>query len=333
MRIGVAGFNGAGKTEAVQFFERRSFYSVSLSDVIRRELARDALEPTRENMIQRGRELRERHGPGVLAERAIAGLPSDRHHVIDSIRHPAEVEVLRAAGGFTLLWVEADAHTRFDRSVGRGRAGDGETFERFEELESRELASAASSGQQLLAVAELLDEKVVNDGTLAELEEQLGALLRAVLPFRSRPGWDEYFMNLATVVASRSNCVKRMVGAIVVADRRVISTGYNGTPRGVRNWNEGGCPRCNGGAETGTRLDECLCSHGEENAITQAAYHGVSVRGASIYTTFSPCLICTKMIINAGVTEVIYGTRLPMEEISSNLFREAGIKVRRFESG
>ena len=117
----------------------------------------------------------------------------------------------------------------------------------------------------------------------------------------------------------------------VAKDHRVISTGYNGTPRGVRNCNEGGCPRCNGGAETGTRLDECLCSHGEENAITQAAYHGVSVRGASIYTTFSPCLICTKMIINAGVTEVIYDTRLPMEEISSNLFREAGIKVRRFD--
>ena len=82
-------------------------------------------------------------------------------------------------------------------------------------------------------------------------------------------------MAIARVVASRSNCVKRKVAAVITRDRRIISTGYNGTPRGTRNCNEGGCPRCNGFAEGGTRLDECLCSHGEENAITQAAYHGV----------------------------------------------------------
>ncbi len=328
MRIGVAGLNGAGKTEVVRFFERRSFYTVSLSDVIREELTRQGLDHTRENMIRCGRELRARSGPGILAELAIAGLPSDRHHVIDSIRHPAEVELLRGAGSFTLLWVEADARTRFERSRRRGRAGDGDTFERFQELEARELQSEDSAGQQLLAVAELANETLRNDGSLDELEQQLEALVRGSLLFRNRPGWDEYFMNLASVVASRSNCVKRMVGAIVVADRRVISTGYNGTPRGVRNCNEGGCPRCNGGAESGTRLDECLCSHGEENAITQAAYHGVSVRGATIYTTFSPCLMCTKMIINAGIREVVYGTSLPLEEISSGLLREAGVKVR-----
>jgi dCMP deaminase len=328
MRIGVAGLNGAGKTEVVRFFERRSFYTVSLSDVIREELSAQGLEPTRENMIRCGRELRDRGGPGALAQRAIASLPSDRHHVIDSIRHPAEVELLRDAGAFTLLWVEADPHVRFERSRDRGRAGDGDTFERFQELEARELQSDDASGQQLLAVAALANETVRNDAAREELEQQLESLLRGSLLFRDRPGWDEYFMNLATVVASRSNCVKRMVGAIVVADRRVISTGYNGTPRGTRNCNEGGCPRCNGGAETGTRLDECLCSHAEENAITQAAYHGVSVRGATIYTTFSPCLICTKMIINAGIREVIYGTSLPLEEVSSSLLREAGVKVR-----
>ncbi len=331
MRIGVAGLNGAGKTEVVRFFERRSFYPVSLSDVIREDLAGDGLEPTRENMIERGRALRERYGSAVLAERAIATLPSDRHHVIDSIRHPAEIEALKAAGSFALLWVSAEARTRFARSQARGRAGDGDSFEQFEELEARELASADGAAQQLLAVAALADETLSNDGDLAGLESQLDALLRGALLFRDRPGWDEYFMNLATVVATRSNCVKRMVGAIVVTDRRVISTGYNGTPRGVQNCNEGGCPRCNGGAEAGTRLDECLCSHAEENAITQAAYHGVSVRGATLYTTFSPCLMCTKMTINAGIQEVVYGTSLPLEDISSSLLREAGVKVRRGE--
>ena len=105
--------------------------------------------------------------------------------------------------------------------------------------------------------------------------------------------------------------------------------GLQWTPRGTRNCNEGGCPRCNAFVEGGTRLDECLCSHGEENAITQAAYHGVSLRGGSIYTTFCPCLICTKMIINAGIEEVVYNADYPLGEVSLALLREAGVKVRR----
>ena len=156
-------------------------------------------------------------------------------------------------------------------------------------------------------------------------------MLRGKLLFRERPSWDEYFMSIARAVASRSNCVKRKVGSVIIADRRIISTGYNGTPRGIRNCNEGGCPRCSGAAEAGARLDECLCSHGEENAITQAAYHGVSVRGGMIYTTFCPCLMCTKMIINAGIVEVVYESAFPMGDVSLALLREAGLKVRQFD--
>ena len=124
------------------------------------------------------------------------------------------------------------------------------------------------------------------------------------------------------------------VGAIIALDRRIISTGYNGTPRGVRNCNEGGCPRCNGFAEGGTRLDECLCSHGEENAIIQVAYHGSApIRGSTLYTTFCPCLMCTKMIINAGIAEVVYNADYPMGDVSLALLREAGVKVRQISLG
>jgi len=328
MRVGVAGLNAAGKGEVVRLLERRSFYRASLSDVIRADLAREGKEPTRENMIERGRALRERFGPAVLAERAQRALPSDRNHVIDSIRHPAEVEALRAGGDFLLLWVEAPPRVRFERSRARGRAGDGEDFARFEELEARELASGEAAAQQLLAVRELADLVIPNDGSLEELGAKLEEALRDRLFFRERPSWDEYFMSIARVVASRSNCIKRKVGSVIALDRRIISTGYNGTPRGIRNCNEGGCPRCAGAAEAGTRLDECLCSHAEENAITQSAYHGVSVRGGTVYTTFCPCLICTKMIINAGLSEVVYDAHFPLGEVSVALFREAGIKVR-----
>ena len=108
-------------------------------------------------------------------------------------------------------------------------------------------------------------------------------------------------MRLAQVAALRSNCSKRKVAAIIVRDRRVISTGYNGTPRGTLNCFEGGCPRCNNLADSGTKLDECLCSHGEENAIVQAAYHGVSVKDSTLYTTFAPCLMGTKRSSYSGI--------------------------------
>ena len=140
-------------------------------------------------------------------------------------------------------------------------------------------------------------------------------------------------MSIARVVAMRSNCVKRKVAAVLTLDRRIISTGYNGTPRGVRNCNEGGCPRCNSFAPRGTNLDDCLCSHAEENAITQAAYHGVSVRGATLYTTLCPCSMCTKMIINSGVAEVVYNADYPVGGVSLRLLREAGVKVRQLELG
>jgi dCMP deaminase len=144
----------------------------------------------------------------------------------------------------------------------------------------------------------------------------------------SRPGWDTYFMKMSEVAATRSNCMKRQVGAVLARDKRIISTGYNGTPRGTRNCCDGGCPRCNSHAAPGTRLEECLCSHAEENSITQAAYHGASVKDSTIYTTFSPCLMCSKMIINSGIIEVVYNTDYPMNDSSYRLFKEAGVKIR-----
>ncbi|OLD57510.1 MAG: cytidine deaminase [Acidobacteria bacterium] len=136
-------------------------------------------------------------------------------------------------------------------------------------------------------------------------------------------------MSIAKVVASRSNCMKRKVAAIIVRDKRVVSTGYNGTPRGTRNCNEGGCPRCNRLATSGTDLEECFCSHGEENAIVQASYHGVSLKDGVIYSTFAPCLMCAKMIINSGIREVIYNMDYPLNENAFRLFSEAGIFVRK----
>ncbi|MGN1359976.1 MAG: deoxycytidylate deaminase [Kiritimatiellia bacterium] len=147
----------------------------------------------------------------------------------------------------------------------------------------------------------------------------------------SRPDWDTYFMNIAQVVATRSNCSRRQVAAVVVADRRIVSTGYNGTPRGVRNCFDGGCPRCSGTAPSGASLEECLCVHAEQNAICQAAYYGIRLSGATIYVTLSPCLTCAKLIINAGIREVVYGGEYAFSDQTRRLLDEAGVACRQWK--
>ncbi|MEZ4353771.1 MAG: deaminase [Myxococcota bacterium] len=328
MIIGVAGRNGAGKGELVRFLEARSFHALSLSDAIRDELKARGLGETRERMIEVGQEMRRRSGPGALAQQLVTKLHADRNYAIDSVRHPVEVEILRRCGqDFKLVWVDAPLETRFDRMQRRGRSGDPESVDELASLEARERGSEDPNAQQLDAVEAMADFVLSNDGSLEAFQSRIQEWVRANLAF-SRPDWDDYFMGIARVVASRSNCVKRKVAAVVTRDKRIISTGYNGTPRGTRNCNEGGCPRCNDLAPGGTRLDECLCSHAEENAITQAAYHGVSLKQGTIYTTFSPCLQCTKMIINAGLAEVVYQSAYPLGDTALALLAEAGVVVR-----
>jgi len=149
-------------------------------------------------------------------------------------------------------------------------------------------------------------------------------------PFQ-RPDWDEYFMDIARVVSSRGNCSRRKVAAVIVSDRRVISTGYNGTPRGIENCFEGGCPRCASSAPSGENLGECICAHAEENAIVQAAYHGITVRNSTLYCLLSPCLMCTKMIINAGIKEVVFETEYHFTEQSRDLCGAAGVLCRQLK--
>jgi dCMP deaminase len=331
MIIGLTGRNGAGKGAMSDYLARKSFEALSLSDVIREELRTTGEPITRERLIEAGRELRVTYGPAVLAERILARLAPNKHYVIDSIRHPAEIEALRSRDGFVLVAVEAPLEVRFERNLERGREAEAQSLEAFRTLEEAELESSETEGQQLIRCEEMVDHIVANDSTLEVFYERIDRLVGSLLQGSTRPGWDEYFMSIAQVVSNRSNCIKRRVASVVVKDRRIISTGYNGTPRGTRNCNEGGCPRCNDLAPAGTALEECLCSHAEENAITQAAYHGISVREATLYSTYSPCLMCTKMIINAGITEVIYNESYPLGARAQALLKEAEVTIRQLQ--
>ena len=331
MLIGLTGRNAAGKGEVAKYLQTKSFYYYSLSDAIRDELRARKLAISRETLIQVGNELRQRFGPSILADRIVELTQPDRNYVIDSIRNPAEVAALRkACKDFKLIRVDAPVQARFERTVARRRENDPVTFEDFVALDARESMGDATS-QNLSEVESLADEVLINDASLTELHPKIDLMVGKLLKNVQRPGWDQYFMDIAQVVASRSNCMKRKVAAVIVLDKRIISTGYNGTPRGTRNCNEGGCPRCNNMAASGTGLDECLCSHGEENAIVQASYHGVSLKDSTIYSTFAPCLMCSKMIINSGICEVVYNLDYPLNDSAFRLFREAGIAIRQLK--
>lgn len=148
----------------------------------------------------------------------------------------------------------------------------------------------------------------------------------------NRPDWDEYFMNVAHAVKGRANCTRRQVGAILVKDKQIISTGYNGTPRGLKNCEEGGCERCNSDIPSGKDLDKCSCSHAEENAIVQAARHGIHTEGATMYTTLTSCTPCSKMLINSGIKRIVSESEYP-DDLGTSLLKEAGIKMNRFKKG
>ncbi|MDD5428437.1 MAG: cytidine/deoxycytidylate deaminase family protein [Candidatus Omnitrophica bacterium] len=143
----------------------------------------------------------------------------------------------------------------------------------------------------------------------------------------NRPSWDEYFLSIADLVSKRSTCLRRRVGAVLVRDKRILATGYNGAPSGVKHCAETGCIREKLKIPSGQRHELCRGLHGEQNAFLQAALHGTSLKGASLYSTTQPCIICAKMIINAGIREIVIKGDYP-DKMSKDLLREAKVKVR-----
>ena len=147
----------------------------------------------------------------------------------------------------------------------------------------------------------------------------------------SRPTWDEYFVSITRQVATRSTCLRRKVGAIIVKDKRILTTGYNGAPMGVRNCIDiGTCLREELGVPSGERHEICRGLHAEQNALLQASYHGVQIRGSYIYTTTQPCVLCAKMIINCGIKRIYYFEDYP-DPLAMELLEESGVESIRLD--
>lgn len=145
---------------------------------------------------------------------------------------------------------------------------------------------------------------------------------------RNRPPWDDYFLDIVELVSRRSTCLRRRVGAALVRDRRILATGYNGAPSGLRHCLEIGCLREQNHIPSGERHELCRGLHAEQNAIIQAALHGVGVKGATLYCTNHPCIICAKMIINAGIVRIVVGGEY-RDRLAEEMLAESGIEVTR----
>ncbi len=145
-----------------------------------------------------------------------------------------------------------------------------------------------------------------------------------------RPSWDEYFSEMALLVARRSTCLRRQVGAVLVKDKRILATGYNGAPSGLKHCLDTGCIREKLNVPSGERHELCRALHAEQNVFLQAALHGITTRGSTLYITTQPCVICAKMIVNAGVDEVVVAGDYP-DPLARQFLREARVKVRRLQ--
>ena len=144
-----------------------------------------------------------------------------------------------------------------------------------------------------------------------------------------RPSWDEYFMRIAHEVARRSTCLRRPVGAVVVLEKRILSTGYNGAPSGLPHCAETGCLREQLNVPSGERTELCRGLHAEMNALLQGARHGIRMEGATVYTTLAPCIMCAKMIINAGITRVVAAMDYP-DDLGRKMLTDAGVELAAF---
>ncbi|MDF2545646.1 MAG: cytidine deaminase [Anaerosolibacter sp.] len=146
-----------------------------------------------------------------------------------------------------------------------------------------------------------------------------------------RPDWDQYFMEMAEHAKTRSTCRRRQVGAVIVKNKRILSTGYNGAPSGTPHCLDIGCMREKLGIPSGERHELCRGLHAEQNAIIQAAYHGVSIEGSTLYASLQPCVLCAKMAINAGITRIVFKGNYP-DALSMEMLKDAGIELIQFDN-
>ena len=331
--VGLTGYMGTGKGEIVKMLQARGFQMLSLSDIVREEATKRGMEHTRENLQNIGNELRKTFGAGVLAAKVREHIEQDseKDWIIDGIRNPAEEMELRRLPGFQMIGLFAHDDVIIDRLLKRNREGNLSREQIIEKLNREKGIGEPPDGQQVRRLLDTCDFFIINEGTIIELEAKLDHFLK-LLDGTDRPSFHEVFMEVAYTWAKRATCLRRRVGAVIAKDKQQLTTGYNGAPRGVPHCAQlGGCLREKLGIPSGQRHEICRGTHAEQNAITQAAKFGISIEGSTLYCNCFPCVICTKMILNAGIDTVVYDSDYDDPLSKEILGQQTGLKLVRYE--
>jgi len=329
MRIifGVTGKYASGKDSFADYLvSREKFVHISLSDFLREDLKRMKKQVTRENLQWIGNDLREKLGGTILAERALARIEPNKNYIITSIGRVDEIETLKRHKDFVMVFVDASSETRFNRMKSRNRENDPKSLKAFLEMEKLENKGGNAQYREIDNCRKKSKIIITNNSSLESFYSKINKLLKNTL---KRPDWDEYFFGIMDLVASRGTCNRALVGCVIVRDKHILATGYNGSPKGLPHCHDEGCLIENTLHTDGISRDHCVrTTHAEQNAIAQAAKHGSSIKDSTIYLNMEPCLSCTKMIINSGIKEVVCRRRYPAAQMSRDFLKKAGIKLR-----
>lgn len=331
MIIGIVGMYASGKDTAAEYLGKKGFIHYSLSDEVRKETRLRKEKITRDNLIRIANELREKFGPSILAERVLIKVCQDenKNYVVTSIRNPAEVEALKSKENFVLVLVTADIKKRFEWLKSRAREEDPMTFKDFVNKEKIEQSSDPKK-QQLHKVVKEAKIILKNEGTIEELHHKIDQLVADLQKkFYVRPSWDDYFMGIVDAVSKRATCDRGRTAVIIVKDKRILATGYVGSPMGMPHCDDVGHQIKKMVHEDGHISQHCVrTNHAEVNAIALAARNGISIDGSTLYCKLEPCYTCGKMLINAGIKKVVCQKRYHAAEDTRELFMKAGVKLK-----
>lgn len=322
---------GAGKgTVADYLVKERGFRHLSVREFLIEEIKKRGMEINRDSMVLVANDLREKFGPGHIAEQLYErAVQSGQNCVIESLRCQGEIDALRRRGEFVLFGVDADIETRYSRIVERGSSTDNVSFETFVAQEQREASLTDPTKGNLRRCMELADHKFKNDWTVEELHDKVAAVLGQIGSGEEkyvRPSWDEYFMEICRTVAKRGTCDRGRSGCVIVLDKQILVTGYVGSPKGFPHCDDVG-HKMEEWTHDGVVRQHCIrTAHAEQNAICQAAKLGIPVEGATLYCKMTPCNKCAQMIINSGIKRVVC-EKVYHAAQENEFYKAAGIRL------
>ena len=254
----------------------------------------------------------------------------NRNYVVSSIRNLFELEVLKSKKDFISVCIDAPAKVRFDRLLERNERNEDEKIKTLEEFRRHEELEQSNDPdkQQLHLVAQNSDIVIRNDKSTKELNKKVDKFLKRWQPkLGKRPSWDDYFVGVMHALAARGTCDRGKSGALIVRNKRILSTGYVGSPAGLPHCDDVGHQFIERINEDGSKSKHCIrTTHAEANAIAQAARHGVNIEGSTLYCMMTPCFDCAKLITNSGIRRVVALRDYHKGQNTKDIFRQAGIK-------